>query len=482
VAAILAAFLCLGTLYAVLTPAWQVPDEPAHYNYVRYLVAHRRLPELQMGDYDQAYLNQITEKRFPPDWSIDSIRYEYHQPPLYYLLLAPVYVLFGGALLPLRLCSVLLAGGSVLTSYYVVKTVLPARSAPALGTAAFVAFIPQHIALSAGVENDALAELILALILLQLTRWLRAQAPVPRRWTWVTGFLIGLGLLTKLSTYVSIPLLIAAAALKHWPPRTEARGGRFALRPALRSAVLVLLLAALIGLPWFARNVVVYGGLDWNGLARHEQVVQGQLRTSEWIQLHGWRALPGSFLRTSFRSFWAKFGWMAVPVDWRIYTTVRALSAIAAVGFVFRVLDVHLTLDSTTKSLLMLLCSGLLTLAAYLWYNLGFYQAQGRYLFTALIPLGVAWTLGLEEALRPHTARWVTALMAAVAAYDLLPILRGGGDKWKLLIHSAATGFAGLPLIVSRRWRWWLLSLPYLSMALLCAVSPFWFIVPHLTP
>ncbi len=27
-------FLVVGTLYAVYTPAWQAPDEPAHYNYV----------------------------------------------------------------------------------------------------------------------------------------------------------------------------------------------------------------------------------------------------------------------------------------------------------------------------------------------------------------------------------------------------------------------------------------------------------------
>jgi len=30
-------YLALGTLYAVQTPIWQVPDEPAHYNYIRYL-------------------------------------------------------------------------------------------------------------------------------------------------------------------------------------------------------------------------------------------------------------------------------------------------------------------------------------------------------------------------------------------------------------------------------------------------------------
>src|SRR4030042_1864635 len=56
---IVAAYLVIGTLYAVKTPAWQVPDEPAHYNYVRYIVEHRALPVLRSGDFDQKYNEQF---------------------------------------------------------------------------------------------------------------------------------------------------------------------------------------------------------------------------------------------------------------------------------------------------------------------------------------------------------------------------------------------------------------------------------------
>ncbi len=41
----------LGALFAVQTPAWQAPDEPAHYNYVRYLAENGAFPVLHMGDY-----------------------------------------------------------------------------------------------------------------------------------------------------------------------------------------------------------------------------------------------------------------------------------------------------------------------------------------------------------------------------------------------------------------------------------------------
>ena len=79
-----------------LHPAWQAPDEPAHYNYIRYLAETGRFPVLQMGDYPHDYLEEIKSRRFPPDLSIDPIRYEYHQPPLYYSLAAPVYLLAKG--------------------------------------------------------------------------------------------------------------------------------------------------------------------------------------------------------------------------------------------------------------------------------------------------------------------------------------------------------------------------------------------------
>ncbi|MGB9578246.1 MAG: hypothetical protein ACPL3S_03140, partial [Halothiobacillaceae bacterium] len=67
---ILALYLALGSLYAVFTPSWQAPDEPAHYNYVRYLAEYGRLPILHFGDYPHAYLEQLKAAHFPPEMSI----------------------------------------------------------------------------------------------------------------------------------------------------------------------------------------------------------------------------------------------------------------------------------------------------------------------------------------------------------------------------------------------------------------------------
>ena len=43
---IIVIYLIVGTFYALLTPPWQTPDEPAHYNYVRFVAENLRYPVL----------------------------------------------------------------------------------------------------------------------------------------------------------------------------------------------------------------------------------------------------------------------------------------------------------------------------------------------------------------------------------------------------------------------------------------------------
>ncbi len=122
-------------------------------------------PVLHPGDYPHGYLEQIKAAGFPPDMPITSIWYEAHQPPLYYLLAAPVFSFTGGDLAALRLLSVLLGAGIVLFAYGIARRAVPAVQAVALGAAAIVAFLPQHLATVSQVGNDVLAELLLAAVL-----------------------------------------------------------------------------------------------------------------------------------------------------------------------------------------------------------------------------------------------------------------------------------------------------------------------------
>jgi 4-amino-4-deoxy-L-arabinose transferase-like glycosyltransferase len=475
-------YLIVGTLYAVLTPPWQAPDEPAHYNYVKQIALHRSLPVLKPGDYPVAYLEEIKAARFPPEMSVEPIRYEFHQPPLYYLLSVPLFQLFGGALLPLRLLSLGLGALLLVVIYWLVLELAPSRPCLALGAAAFVAFLPMHLAMTAAANNDTLAELLLAMVLLLSIRYLK-RAASPRRLgedyriLVLLGITTGLGLITKSTAYVALPLVLAAIAVRHlWldepaPPAIV----------TFKSFAVYLLPAVALAIPWWLRNVALYGNLDILGLVRHDQVVVGQLRTAEYIAEHGSGSLVRAFFQTSFRSFWGQFGWMGVLLDQRIYQALAILSALAIVGFLLWLIRAFRQKGRFSEwqwaAGAVLGLSVVLMLAAYLWYNKSFLQHQGRYLFPALAAIGLFAALGWREALRRRWALWLVVSILAAAA-----VLRVAGllPNWPLLMLAVS----GAALLVRRFLPESLdpvvHAAPYLGLILLDLVALLLFIVPQL--
>jgi 4-amino-4-deoxy-L-arabinose transferase-like glycosyltransferase len=477
--AIVILYLILGSLYALLTPDWQAPDEPAHYNYVRYLAEQHRFPILKPGDYPADYLEEIKAAHFPPEMSIDPIRYEFHQPPLFYLLAVPVYQLFDGALLPLRLLSLALGVLLLLVTFWTVREVVPHSPYLALATAAFVAFLPMHLAMTSAANNDALAELLLALILLFAVRYLKGsvQAEPETRLLVLLGVTTGLGLVTKSSVYIALPLVLVAVLARHlWldehPPT---------ILGSVKSLVLYLLVAVGMAIPWWLRNVVVYGGADLLGLGRHEQVVAGQLRTADFVAQHGLARLLGDFAGTTFRSFWGQFGWMGVLLDQRLYQALAISSSIALVGFLLWVLrgwrrQAQFPPWQWAAGGLLVL-TVLLTAATYLWYNVGFLQHQGRYLFRALVPVSLGVALGWREVLRRDRAL-LLAIMLLVGALALGLVWRAG--VWPLLM---LVGIAVLFLIrrfLPESWNPLVHAVPYLFLVPLNLACLFLFIVPQL--
>ena len=480
--AIILLYLILGTLYVIYTPAWQSPDEPAHYNYVQYLAAHHRFPILKPGDYPADYLDEIKAAHFPPEMSIAPIRYEFHQPPLYYLLAVPIYRLFGGALLPLRLFSVVTGALLLLVVYWAVGEVAPERPFLALGTTAFVAFLPMHLAMTAVVNNDTLAELLLAMVLLLSIRYLKLGV-APAAWAQEVRLLVllsvttGLAFVTKSSIYIALPLVLAAIAARHlW-----LEGARASLTGALKAAALYLLPAVALALPWWVRNVAIYGSFDFLGLVRHDQVVAGQLRTAEFVAEHGVARLVQDFVATSFRSFWGQFGWMGVLLDQRLYQALAILSALAVIGFaiwtagIWRRRGAFASWQWAAGGLLAL--AGLLTLATYFWYNAGFLQHQGRYLFRALVPLGPVAALGWREALRREHA-W--ALVALILFGALALKVAGLLPNWPLLMLAATAAALAVRRFLPTRWDPLVHACPYLFLVLLDLASLFLFIIPQL--
>lgn len=494
-ASIILAYLVLGTLFALVTPAWQAPDEPAHYNYIRHVATVGSFPVLHMGDYPHAYLEEIKEAGFPDGMPVDPIRYESHQPPLYYVLAAPIYTLSGGDLTALRLFSVLLGSGIVLLTYAVARRIHPDREWPALAAAAFVAFLPQHLAALSQVGNDVLAELLFAGVLYILVGWVQSTGRDDAERTQGTrrsllqslqlAVLLGLILITKTTVYIALPLAACAAA---WRWHRERAGLR---RMAIEGSVIILPII-LMALPWYARSVWAYGWPDFLGLQRHDDVVVGQMRTIEYIAGNGWGAFWRRAVEWTFKSFWGVFGWMGVWLDSRVYFGMALFTGVVAAGLIAdglprRSRSTHVPMNRPAVALLGL--SALLTLLAYVWYNIQFLQHQGRYLFTALVPIAIACASGWETALRPQASRWLAALLVlfaiGLAAWGVLAGI--GLPKWPLALTTtlaaafALVSLAKAPQATSRAVAIPLPMIPFALMPLLDLYALYGAIMPQLT-
>lgn len=411
--AVLLVYLALAGAYALRTPDWQAPDEPAHYNYVRQIVEDGGLPVLDWGDWNQPYQDALTAAGFDPALTecaappedtpcpgLDTVQYEDHQPPLYYLLQAPVYALTGGDLTAMRLWSALMGAGAALCAWGTLRLALWRWPVMALAGAAFVAFLPQRLSIMGSVSNDALAELIAGLTLWAAMVYLGNRRdgaqPVPadRLHPAVLGVLIGLALVTKTTIYFLAGIAVLAVLLR-------AHRERWIAPQLVRHLAWALVPALIIGGVWWLRNLSVYGGTDFTGLARHDAVTIGQPRTGEYIDaVYGGstRVYLENYATTTFHSFWGQFGWMAVPMPANVYRALAGLSlavAASAVVFAWRQGWPGALSGPQRDGLLVLAAALACVLAAYGLYNLDFVQFQGRYLYPALIPLAGVVGMGV---------------------------------------------------------------------------------------
>lgn len=424
---ILIGYFIIGSLYATRTPAWQVPDEPAHYNYIGQL-AWVGLPVLEEGDWDNGYLEALKRDGFNPQTiagSLFTVQYEDHQPPLYYLLAAPVYRIFDGKLIPLRLFSLLIGGMVVIVAFAVIYRIFPKQPYLAVGTAAFVAFLPQHLAMMSGVNNDCLTELIVALALFVCVELLKLEPNQVASRAGRLGVLLGLAFITKATAY-SLIFVIGVTVL------LRANREHWTFGKTLRILMIIAIPALVIGGVWWLRDINVYGFPDILGLRRHDAVVIGQLRTSDYIAQKGFAGYLSEGLQTTFQSFWGQFGWMGVVLPRNIVTILVIFNSFALMGAGVAFVQFRALVNRVqVEAMLVLAFTALLALGLFIYYNLSFVQFQGRYLFTALIPFGffyAAALAGWASLLQSKAVRWLlisgaSAVLAGFAVYALFRLI-----------------------------------------------------------
>jgi len=398
---IAAVYLALGALYTWAVPPWQGADELAHFGYVAQLARGGGLPRLGQVE--------VTSSRFTSS-------YEAHQPPLYYLLCVPV---FAGtyplgphaATYALRAFSLLIGLGTGALAYRAARLLLPGVPQAAWGAAGMALLLPSQTSLFATVNNDCLTELLFSLALVLTVVGITKGTSM--RLAVVTGVVVGLGILTKATCLLLLPLcplgLLLAPA-----PAPAARHSQQHKSPAWHAAV-CFAVALLVSGWWLWRNTVLYG--DPMGMKALEAYFSrapkpdyflrrvGLTYGQYWmlVATWGWKSFfasfPGIGNRTMFLPVWLY--WL-YGLTW--------LAAIAGAASAIR----QQTDEGRRRATLLLAGAAALLLASYARLNSVFFWAQARYIMPGVVAFAVAWAGGLARVIPP---RLRTRAMAAVLAF-----------------------------------------------------------------
>lgn len=382
---LLIAFFVNALLWSfVILPFWG-PDEGSHYEVVRYIATHRALPV-----YGQTY------------YVYDPSRLQVHasQPPLYYLLLTPIYEALSGTsqqwqVIGLRLLSIILGAATVGLLYVLACQLAPKRHDLAFATAAFVGFMPMFTYMSAVINSDNLNNFIY-LVWLNLLIFGFRHTP-SRGWLIGLGLILGLGLLTK---YSIVPAFaISAIALLY----LAYRQGNSLIRSTLTYGLWIGGTVLLISGWMFVRNWVTYGDLldvgrvdinEWHAYAQIGSI--GEMLTATAPPLP-------PFMFTLYQSFVGVFDYMEGYLPSPIYILFGGIVFVGLIGAVLAIIRLwlHRHKGSAGQHLFQASCFiGLGAATFFFVANYSYrmdYQPQGRYLFGALAPFALGVVIGWDR-------------------------------------------------------------------------------------
>jgi hypothetical protein len=427
----LALYLGLGFGWLVRLPALEGPDEPAHLSYAIRL-ADGLAPPVIPGQAERLGRTPFDEHPLA------------HHPPLYYRLLALVEgLLFRDGLRPspwpqpvpvlgerrgeliwshgadeplaspeqqrlalLRGLSLLMGLGVLLATRRLGHWLVPEDPRVGSLAALLLTLVPSWISTQVLLDNGNLAGLICALTLVLLAASVAQARCGPGRAA-LLALLVAIGLWTKLTSLILLPLLAGCAL---WLLR---RGGWRAAWPL----ALALLASLACWSPWLLRNRELYG--EWLGSAAHEAAYAGSRLPSGTGPAYLWQVLP----RSTFELLVGGVGSSGLPVP----VWLDAAWLVALLGGFLGLLAPPWRRPRAGGPLLLL--TALLAAALYLRFNLVFRQPQPRYLFAAAPAIGLGLLLGWRRLLdRIPLARRV--LPPALGA------LLGGGGLWMLAVAA----------------------------------------------
>ncbi len=433
--------------WSVITPPFQVPDEPSHFAYVKQLADTHTLPSSHAFEFSHEEnralidLDEANGAILPPTGAISSLAQQHKlqsdlgaaaeepgegsnaagvatsEPPLYYVLEAIPYTIASkGTVLTrlelMRLLSALFAGITAMFVFLFVRETLPTSRAAWVAGGLSIAFAPLLGFMSGAVNPDSLLFAISAALFWSIARGFR-RGLTDRR-AILIGALTAAGLLTKLNFVGLFPgVLVAlgflAVRLAHSSRASAYRAFALGVGVAVSPAVLF----ALINL---ASNRPTLGLVSSGASEVHGSIVSAVSYTWQLFlpRLPGMKSYDAGIFTTRqvwFNGFVGQYGWVetAFP-DW-VYN-VALIFAIAVLAACARTLVLlRDTVRARLPELLVytIMGVGLLLLigsTSYFSPAKGESYTQARY----LLPLLALFAAGLGLATRAAGRRWEAVL------------------------------------------------------------------------
>jgi hypothetical protein len=419
-------YCALTFAYAVLTPPWESPDEPAHYRYAAELAARWCPP-----------VDPIVRQRdsFCRDYAYVTSNYEWFQPALGYLPAAVVYKaleilapnrlpremppfnpqfcpnafvyhnLFLHAnlkvlevwrgnwgVLVLRITLSLMGLVVIYAAYRTGRIVEKDGGWLGIAAAGWIAFLPQFTFINANVRSDTFTNAIAALVFL-IAALMQTSTQHTKKYSLCLGVLLGIGLLSKY-TFIYMVLVGWLAVIL-----TAPRSPRTWFLPFVYITAPIVILVGAYHLAYDeARVALVY-----------TFTATLQLRPDA-LTWHYVREIPKPLL---IDLFFARFGWANVttPETWS-----RLAFGMWGIGACITLVQAGRSLrkPEAAQSLKIIVLLGvgmLLAFGGVVRYNLSNFSPQGRYLFPALVPYAIFGFWGIWQMLpaRGRIALGITA-------------------------------------------------------------------------
>ena len=470
---LLVIFLFKGILIALVFPPYSGHDEVAHYAYLRVLAEEGRVPVIPDPiEFDRAYRadsdyddwdmipdefykytkngNSPPTKFITQDWWGDYAEpvravtydglylpsgwiYTGNHPPLFYMLMTPIYWLVDGLDIDeqiyfFRMATIPFGMLTVVFAYLTVRTIFPRDRFLAMTVPAFVAFQPQVSYESAMLNNDILAIMFTSAVVWMLAVGLRRKFP----WwnVFLIGLFFGLAFLAK-STSVTVAILIAVAMIfgLHWKEPKK----------WLPKGIVAAGIAGILAMPWVLYMMSTYG--DPTALER--------IDTLQWWNYGGgdgrsiWSMLSDKwFFWHRWQETWGAFGWRWIQLDYpnkpellrniliptlfgtlglavyalRFLRTQRWMIAEEEAGRDPGELRLHTdeTLSISHWQVTAVLTMGVAVVVGYysiLQFGTTFSLTQARYYFPMIVPGAILLMLGLRSWF-PRT--WLRYVGAAI--------------------------------------------------------------------